>query len=517
MSTLLVDLDTRPPAPAGPVRLRRATAGAWLRSSWLWLPLVCLLQVALALRPGTNPTAFEDEGLYVYMGHRMLAHLLHGTFLPEYPGAYFSGAPGLYPPLAALADARGGLAAARAVSTVFAVVATLATYGLAKRLFGRLAALLAAPVFVLAAGVVFQSHLATYDAMMMALVAVAAWLAVRSAQSGALLAAPAVGAVLGLAVLTKYAGAVYVPAVAVLAAVVAWPGLRWLAVRRAAFMVATAGALFYFVLQVWGRDLVGGIGQTTVHRRVLYPAPASVLLGQLASWIGPVVVLAAVAAALRLRRQCALVAVLLGAAVVGPAQQVHLGEGTSLAKHTAFGMVFAAPLVGDLLARCLRAAPLPALLPVAAVLTGLGVSGLHHADAFATGWVDDRPLRPVLRELAVLQPGAPVLGEQPAPLRYALRRDLAPRQWADTYSFGFNGKTGQPAYADAVRLHYFGTMYLSSTTQNGSYLTRLLTSPTRDRYYNIKAKVPRYLRGVQVGEWLVFAPRSITLAGGAGA
>ncbi len=487
----------------------RSSTRAALGSSRLWLPLICLLQVGLAFRPGPSVSASEDEGLYVYMGHRMLDHIRNGSFLPEYPGSYFSGAPGIYPPLAALADLAGGLQAARSVSLVFTIVATVGTYGLTRRLFGRLAGLIGALVFVLSAGVIFQSHLATYDAMMMALVACAAWLAVYSAQTNALLWAPVIGALLALAAMTKYAGAVYAPVVGLLAVIVAWPWLRWVAVRQAMFIGASAAVVFFFILQMWGRDLVGRIRQTTLDRTILNPASGPDLLQMLAGWIGPVIAIAAVGALLRARRQWALVTVLLGAAVVGPAQQVHLGEATSLAKHTAFGMIFAAPLVGDMMARALRRARWVWFLPVTATLLGLGISGVQNANTFATGWVDDRPLVPVLRELTQRQPGKPILGEQPAPLRYELREAVSPRQWADTYKFTFNGKQGEAAYADAVRLHYFGTMYLSSTTDHGAYLMGLLTSPERDRYYNIKAKVPRYLRGEKVGEWLVFAPRSL--------
>src|SRR5215831_588910 len=79
-----------------------------------WLPLLAVLsvQAGLSIRLLRADTAFQDEALYVWAGHRELAHLLHGTPIPPYP-AYFSGAPVLYPPLGALADNVGGLAGAR--------------------------------------------------------------------------------------------------------------------------------------------------------------------------------------------------------------------------------------------------------------------------------------------------------------------------------------------------------------------------------------------------------------------
>ena len=75
------------------------------------LVLIMVLQAVLTLR--MSNTAFEDEGLYLYVGHLEIRHFLHGAALQgDYP-SYFSGAPVLYPVLGALADSIGGLAAAR--------------------------------------------------------------------------------------------------------------------------------------------------------------------------------------------------------------------------------------------------------------------------------------------------------------------------------------------------------------------------------------------------------------------
>ncbi|HEX7107095.1 MAG TPA: glycosyltransferase family 39 protein, partial [Acidothermaceae bacterium] len=206
--TTVIDLrDGRQPTrrrAQGSHRARSRTR-RFFSSPWLWLPLICALQVALAVRHGLNANAFEDEGLYVYTGHRMIEHILHGTFLPEYPGAFFSGAPGLYPVLAAMADSVGGLEAARDVSLGFAVVTTIAVYGIGNRLFGRAAGVIAAASFVLCGSVIYISHFATYDAMMMALVAVAAWIAIASAQRDGFAWGPLVALLLALAFLTKYA------------------------------------------------------------------------------------------------------------------------------------------------------------------------------------------------------------------------------------------------------------------------------------------------------------------------
>ena len=130
------------PASAPPSALRRRLRA--LRVLRALVTLVCLAliwagQVALAMRPGLNATAFEDEGLYIFMGHRMIQHISQGAFLQAYPGAYFSGAPGFYPVLAAIGDYFGGLQGARMVSLGFAILATVGVYGLGNQLFGRVA------------------------------------------------------------------------------------------------------------------------------------------------------------------------------------------------------------------------------------------------------------------------------------------------------------------------------------------------------------------------------------------
>jgi 4-amino-4-deoxy-L-arabinose transferase-like glycosyltransferase len=472
------------------------------RSAVPWLALLCAVQVALAYRSTYSRNAFDDEGLYVFMGHRVIHHLLTGEVLREVPGSYFSGSPSLYPVMAAMADSVGGLQAARGVSLFFAMVATLGTYGIGARLYGRLAGLLGACAFVLCGPVIYQSHLAVYDSTMMGLLAVSAWLAVRDAQHR-LLWAPAIGALLTLAGLVKYAGLVYAPMVALLAATVAWPHLRWAGVRRSVVMLCATAATFFFVVQLWGRDLIPGIKQTTLERHVITPSSPWDLTVQVVTWVGPWLLLAVVAAVVRPRREWALSLVLLCAAVVGPLQQLRIGEAVSLSKHVAFGMVFAAPLVGSLLAGLLRRGwrTVPA---VALVLGILAQVGLPDAQRFLTGWVDDRDLRPVLTKALAADPGKPILGERPSPQRYELRAVTQPRQWNDTYEFSYAGLSGKPAYAKAIDQGYFGVIYLSITTDYGAYVHNYLTYLSHQETYRLSAKVPRYLRGKVIGDWLVY-------------
>ena len=118
------------PAPAA----RRLPAARVLNPSLLLLILIG--QACLSARLIWANTAFQDEALYLWAGRLELAHWLHGASIPAFP-TYFSGAPALYPPLGALANDLGGLAAARILSLLLMLGATALLWCTASMLFGR--------------------------------------------------------------------------------------------------------------------------------------------------------------------------------------------------------------------------------------------------------------------------------------------------------------------------------------------------------------------------------------------
>ena len=492
---------------------RRRRIRACCTSARLWLPLIAALQVLLSRVVPRNPGAFQDEGLYIYMGHRVLGLLTHGQPLFESPGSYFSGAPGFYPVLAALADSAGGLQAARDLSLVFIVVTMGATYALGRQLFGRLAGLLGALSFAVCGPVIYLSQWATFDSLTLMLASLAAWLAVYSARSEGLLRAPFVAMLLVAAVFAKYAGAMFVPVVAALAVGAGWSRFGWLVVRRAAFVVAASATLFFFVVLLWGRGLFSGLAQTTTERQILNPTSPGELAWRVATWIGPWLALAVVGGLVRLRRQPGVVLVLLGGSVLGPLQQIRLGEATSLSKHVAFGLIFAAPLVGALLAALVSLSVFRfrrVLAPlVLALLFGLTVQGVHYSGWFLTAYPDDVQFQGYLRQAVAANPDRPVLAEQSSAQRYELRTMLEPWQWTDTYVFRYKGASGLPAYQRAIREHYFGVIYLNFTTVNSHEIIKFLgTAQGQDHYYHLVAEVPGYIRGQPAGYWLMWTPQT---------
>ena len=120
---------------AQPVPAVRPPPAARLLSPSLLL-LILIGQACLSARLIWANTAFQDEALYLWAGRLELAHWLHGASIPAFP-TYFSGAPALYPPLGALANNLGGLAAARILSLLLMLGATALLWCTASMLFGQ--------------------------------------------------------------------------------------------------------------------------------------------------------------------------------------------------------------------------------------------------------------------------------------------------------------------------------------------------------------------------------------------
>lgn len=494
------------PRTGGLRRFLRSPAALGLVAIWCY-------QVAATRLSDSVAFPFDDEGLYIYMGHRMLDHLTQGAFLHEFPGSYFSGAPALYPVLAALVDDLGGVQAVRDLSLVFSMISVAALVSLGHKLFGTVAGVAGAAVFAVAGPTILQSQWATYDAMMLTLLLLGSALGVASAQATSMVWAPVVSALLCLAFLTKYAALGYLPVVLALFVVCGWARWGTRILGAATFTGVGTVVLVYFVLMLWGRDIIPGIEQTTTERQLISPAPRSVLLQYtwqvLGAWL-TIAAVAVLAAALVDRRNLMVVGLLFAGAIVAPAQQIRIGEFTSLGKHLGFSAAFAGLLAGYLVwliaARLHRVL---AALAVGGVLVALIPIGLHQASLLRTGYAGGAELERVLRIALSHNPGQPVLGEQPSGQRYALRDVVAANRWGDTYSFSYDGKQGRAAYQAAIEDHYFGVIYLSFTTgQASDVVANLGAAQGSDHYYHLTGRVPRMMRGERIGWWLIWTPQT---------
>ena len=429
--------------------------GQRIAAAW---PLLAVLavQTALSVRLLRADTAFQDEALYLWAGHLQWEHWLHGTPIPPFP-YYFSGAPVIYPPLGALADGIGGLAGARALSLVFMLGATGLAWGTTARLFGRRAAFFAAALFAVLGPTLHLGAFATYDAMALFLIALAAWLVVRAGDRGDAAGwMVAAGAALALANAAAYSSVLFDVFVLALAVLIVWPtaGGR-VAARRAATVLVVTAALLTAGLQVGGSSYLSGFQQTTLARAPGSESALSVLADSW-SWAGLIFALAVCGVIISWagRRgwvQTTLLAVLAIAMVAGPLEQARLHTAASLNKHVGLGAWFAVIAAGFAIDWFIAAAPAGRAQAVTtgacvAALAFPAVLGASQSWQLSTSWPNATSFIAVMRPLVGRNPG-PILVEDPSIAEYYLAVDATQwRRWSSTRNIVLpsGASTGHP-------------------------------------------------------------------------
>lgn len=445
----------------------------------IWpLLAILVLQAGLSLRLVWSNTAFQDEALYLWSGHMEWAHWLKGTPVPNF-ASYFSGAPVLYPPLGALVDGIGGLAAARLLSLVFMLGATVLLWSSADRLFGRRAALGAAAIFAVLGVTQFLGAFATYDAMALFLLALASWLAVRARGRAAEPLLFVAAAVLVLANATKYASALWDPVVIGLA-ILSPPKLSPVrAIFRGSRMAAYVAVLIGVALQFAGEGYMHGILFTTVNRQVAEASQSAyTVLHDSFDWVGIIFVLALLALVTTWRatnRERTLVAVLTAAVLLAPLEQARIHTTISLHKHVTFGAWFAAIAVGYGLARVSRVHRWKGWRISFAVAIYAAVIGVIQASSmYVQGWPDTTQTMAVLGNV-MPRAGCPCMLSDYTIADYYLNIQSPSWQITGPYSFDYysNAKrhelNGLDAYVYAVKEHYFTTVQLDPQASPSVY------------------------------------------------
>ena len=268
----------------------------------------------------------------------------------------------IYPPLGALADSVGGLAGARLLSLVFMLGATALLWAAAGRLYRAEGGVFRRGAVRRAGPVLHLGAFATYDALSVLLVALAAWCVIRAGDRGEGTGwMAAAGATLALANAVAYSSALFDVIVLVLAMLAAWPA-RAQARRPARRHPADRGGgpghrgaadRREGLPDRGGADHAGAGGRGLTPWRRYWPPW---------SWTG-LIVLAG-------HRRCdhqlgrtprvgptLLLAVLALAGLLGPVEQARLHTLASLNKHVGLGAWFAAIAAGYAIDRFIAAAP----------------------------------------------------------------------------------------------------------------------------------------------------------------
>ena len=485
------------------------------------LGVVLFVQAWNSVRLIQSNTAFLDEATYLGAGHRLIQTWLHGGANLHYPN-YFSGAPVIYPVLGSLADSLGGLAAARALSLAFMLLATILVYASARRLYGTAAGWLSAAVFSTVEATQFLGALATYDAMALSLLALATWIVIRTGSSTGLephgsiyLAAP----VMALADATKYASILYDPVIVAIAFLLVTSTHGWRkALRLATVLVGITVGIVAALLAIGGPSYITGVNSTTLFR-ASGATPSSHVLYDALSWVGIVALLATVAGiglvvgAVRTKRgkvAAVLGAVLASAVFLAPLNQVRIHTTTSLSKHVDFGAWFGAIVVGYLLARVgwgqlrelgsrqHRAPPRAwryalGSMAVLSLLIPMYVEGTNQARAQFRTWVNTTQFIAILKPL-VLGSNGPILVDDAQVSDYYLGDGVGATRWHDTFYLSYTppgskeALVGIPAYVSAIRHHYFSLIALDFGAQH-RVDAAVVKTMSLSRAYQFVAKV----------------------------
>jgi hypothetical protein len=474
--------------------------------------MVLAVQAVLSFRLVRADTAFVDEATYLWAGHLEWAHWLHGAAIPPFP-AYFSGAPVMYPPLGALADSMAGLAAARVLSLVLMLGATVLLWGTAGRLFGQRTAFFAAALFAVLGTTLHLGAFATYDALSVMLVALAAWCVVRAGERGEgtgwMVAA---GGALALANAAAYSSALFDVVVVALALFTAVPLGGKAAARRCAVIAIVVVVPVTVGLLAGGSTYVTGIKQTTLARAAGPDSPLSVVADAW-SWTGLVVILAVCGvifswAGRQGWARTWLLALLAAAAVLGPLEQARLHTLASLNKHVALGAWFAAIAAGYTVDRFLVAAPVgrSRALTIGACMVALVFPvalGASQSKTLSTNWPNASSFIAVFRPLADHGNGH-LLVEDASIARYYLPAGSQWQRWSSTRNIvlpsgastggpsstaGVTGAGNAGVFAEFITHGYFS--YVALNYADTTALDRQITADLHHNpHYHITGVVP---------------------------
>jgi 4-amino-4-deoxy-L-arabinose transferase-like glycosyltransferase len=529
--TSVIDLLSAPGRP--PLRTSRQSTASTphIRLGWetvsetprfaqlsrLSLVMILTVQACLTIRLLDVNTAFQDEALYLWAGHLEWAHWLHGTPIPLFP-AYFSGAPVIYPPIGALADSIGGLIGARILSLCFMLGATTLLWATTSRLYGRRAAFFAAGSWAVLGPTQFLGAFATFDAMSLFLVGLAAWCVVHGARREDATRWMLGGATaLALANATKYASILYDPVIIAIAVLAAFPRLGGkVAAGHGASIATYLAAILVSLVTLGGGYYWSGLTSTTLTRVDGTDRPMVVLIHSW-TWIGALTVVAVFGVILCIVRERRtsnkiLLLVLVCAGLLAPLEQARIHTATSLDKHVIFGAWFVAVAVGYAADRLVVLIDFKALrttvfMLCAAALVIAASVGMTQAQALFGNWANTSSFVSAFRPMVAATPGR-LLVETASDPEYYLSAGRDWKRWSSTFSIVLpSGRTighlggvtdaGAPAvYARYIAKGYFSLVALNFQ-ETPQLDTRLAYDLSHNRAYRLVTSVPygegRYL------------------------
>ncbi len=461
------------------------------------LMLIILIQASITLITMHN-SAFQDEALYLFAGRQIVHNWLGGPAMQDHYGLYFSGYPQFYPVIGGLLDMLGGVEAARFFSTLCMLLVTLCVYYVTRRLTSTSAGLFAAALFAFQGPVLFLTRLATYDALCLAFLALATCLVLYVSKHRTPWCALAIGPLLFLAVLAKYAALLFLPGILALLVIRSLQRLGWkrmlLRAGLALLSLALCACIAWLLMD---KDVLTGLSFTTTNRATFIRTPLLTLLTSIVTLIGCLFVLAFLGL-LFMGRQTWLTGLLLyGMGLLAPVYHLYKGEFVSLNKHMAFAAFFLMPLAGYATARI--AGYRPGTGSSRYWITALSCCvlifslGLPQAQTMYQSWGSSVDLSRALHTQLHYGSGY-YLSEDFDVVRYSTQDVTASWQWVSLDYFEYTDRQGhhllgKSAYSAALHEGYFDIVELNYVYK--AELSYALSNQIQvDKNYEQIAKVP---------------------------
>ncbi|MER5179614.1 glycosyltransferase family 39 protein [Streptomyces sp. NPDC002896] len=462
---------------------------------------VLAMQALLSLR--LVDSASPEEAANLVVGRQEFDHLVNGTAVTTDLVDRVPGSASLYPVLAGAADKLHGLAGARLLSLLFALVATALLYSLTRRMFNERVASSAAAAYAVLQSTVVVGYYASPDALALMLVALAAWIVVYTDRAPALVVLAA-APVAALAAAVDHTSVLVLPTLLLLAVHTAWP---YKGPAKGILRGVVLGAGIAAPLLVTGA--LTAIREGTLSRGQGSESSLSILSTS-AQWSGLFLLLACGGAIAWVRRErmneavdmdsvpgsplrrAALGLTLCATAALVPLLQAHLHTSAGMFRHIAFGLLLAAPLAGLGITRMIGAHfrhPQLGIL-VWVLMLALGIS--QSAQRFDS-WASSGNLAEVLR--AHVDTKGRYLTEVDGLPQYYLGSVTTPGQWISLRE-GHVGDVTKGRYALIV----LDTVSSDAGTARDKAITKAIRA---GGHYRLIAQLPHRVTG-EAGVYRVY-------------
>jgi len=429
------------------------------------LPILAILGFQVLLSLSLQNSIFQDEALYLYVGRRIFEHVSNDV-------PFFSGSPYLYPVMAGFLDKVGGLELARMLSLFWMLVSSLMVFHVTRHLFDINSAYFGMAIYAVQGPILFMGRLATYDAMCLALLSMALFFSIISSKTKGVWLGIVTGLILGLAMVTKYAGLLWFPG---LLAVTFWFNTQTRGWKKAALLTLMIGAIVAAVIATalyLDPEMLTAIHNTTTNR---------VVGAQNSTWavfklafdrtVLPIGLVFFGLLVCGFNKNLPTALILFGSALLAPAYHVYKAEVISLQKHIGYGFMFGAPLIGYGMARLGgyikdRIDIIGNQWALSLVIALLTFSiGYRQAQQFYTEWPDVSQVVTLMK--SEIRPNdSRILAEDAEVYRYYFQDRFAEWQWNHLYWFEYTDEagnyypSGEAAYEAAIRDGYFDLIAL---------------------------------------------------------